>query len=516
MGCLVRRLRLTMEQELVAGFAAILLMFSVLSGHSLLSLIRVAKAQDDAADAARTLDLAGEIRTVVAEMSGVERELRMAYATGQPAAAYGIRGTHEFMFSRFDSAAKAIFKLFDTAEEHVSGDQVTQAVADWKQIFFQLTNGTALDGPSVAARLDRLHSLSHRMEAGANDLATMHRQKLQDADRENDEGVAAAKRIQFLLLLCAIIVTYWWTRMWRTQHQILKDAAERAEAGLRDVARSELEVLQLNQHLERRVTDRTAELARVASELEVRNREVERANRMKTEFLARMSHELRTPLTAIVGFSDLLAEEPAGPLPPVYRRFAANIQSGAQDLLQIVNDVLDLSKIEAGRIDLQREALHAAGALEDVLSVITPLARIKNITIENQLPTGMRINADRTRFKQILYNLLGNAVKFTPEHGRVWIADSSREDTACFCVGDTGIGIPHEELEAIFDEFHQVGIPSGAAKEGTGLGLAITKRLVDLHGGAICAESAPDGGSRFFFTLGPHSLEPALVLAGKA
>src|SRR5450759_2927370 len=99
-----------MEQELVAGFAAILLMFSVLSGHSLLSLIRVAKAQDDAADAARTLDLAGEIRTVVAEMSGVERELRMAYATGQPAAAYGIRGTHEFMFSRFDSAAKAIFK----------------------------------------------------------------------------------------------------------------------------------------------------------------------------------------------------------------------------------------------------------------------------------------------------------------------------------------------------------------------------------------------------------------------
>ena len=225
---------------------------------------------------------------------------------------------------------------------------------------------------------------------------------------------------------------------------------------------------------------------------------------------------MRTPLNAIVGFSDLLAEEPAGPLPPVYRRFAANIQEGAQHLLNMVNDVLDLSKIEAGRIDLNREALLAAGALEDVLSVITPLARIKNITIENQLPTGMCINADRTRFKQILYNLLSNAVKFTPEHGRVWIADSSREDTACFCVGDTGIGIPHEELEAIFREFHQVGIPSQPVTQGTGLGLAITKRLVDLHGGAICAESAPNSGSRFFFSLGPQSLEPAPVLAAMA
>ena len=145
----------------------------------------------------------------------------------------------------------------------------------------------------------------------------------------------------------------------------------------------------------------------------IRNREVERANRMKTEFLARTSHELRTPLNAIVGYSDLLGEEPAGPLPPTYKRFVANIQEGARHLLHMVNDVLDLSKIEAGRIDLNREAFHPAGALEEVLSVITPLARIKNIAIENQLPPGANINADRTRFKQILYNLLSNAVKFT-------------------------------------------------------------------------------------------------------
>jgi signal transduction histidine kinase len=267
----------------------------------------------------------------------------------------------------------------------------------------------------------------------------------------------------------------------------------------------------LNENLEHRVAERTTELANVANELAIRNRDVERANRMKTEFLSRTSHELRTPLNAIVGYSDLLAEEAAGPLPPTYKRFVANIQEGAQHLLHMVNDVLDLSKIEAGRIDLNREPFHPAGALEEVLSVITPLAKMKNIAIENQLPPGAGITADRTRFKQVLYNLLSNAVKFTPENGRVWIAECRRENNACFCVGDTGIGIPSGELEAIFDEFHQVDALPGAVKEGTGLGLAITKRLVDLHGGTVWVESTPGLGSRFFFSLGPGSLDPAAV-----
>jgi signal transduction histidine kinase/CHASE3 domain sensor protein len=258
---------------------------------------------------------------------------------------------------------------------------------------------------------------------------------------------------------------------------------------------AEEDLRSLNEDLERRVAVRTAE--------------AERANRMKAEFLSRTSHELRTPLNAIVGYSDLLCEEPAGPLPPTYKRFVASIQEAARHLLRMVNDLLDLSKIEAGRIDLNREEFHPGGALAEVLSVIAPLARIKNIAIENRLPPGGKINADRTRFKQILYNLLSNAVKFTPENGHVWIAECPREDTACFSVGDTGIGIPSAELEAIFDEFHQVGASPGAVKEGTGLGLAITKRLVDLHGGKVWVESTPGRGSRFFVSLGPGSLEPA-------
>jgi signal transduction histidine kinase len=185
----------------------------------------------------------------------------------------------------------------------------------------------------------------------------------------------------------------------------------------------------------------------------------------------------------------------------------ANIQEGARHLLDIVNDLLDISRIEAGRIDLNREAVRAADALEEVLSVIAPLAKIKHIAIDNQVPAGMSIRADRTRFKQVLYNLLSNAVKFTPEEGRVWIADTSREDAAGFCVGDTGIGIPASELESIFDEFHQVGGPTGDGREGTGLGLAITRRLVELHGGTIAVESVLGQGSCFTFSLGPASLE---------
>ena len=126
----------------------------------------------------------------------------------------------------------------------------------------------------------------------------------------------------------------------------------------------------------------------------------------------------------------------------------------------------------------------------------------------------MCIRADRTRFKQVLYNLLSNAIKFTPENGRVWIADASREDAACFCVGDTGIGIPESELEAVFSEFHQVGVHSGA--QGTGLGLAITRRLVELHGGTIRVESIVGQGSRFIFSLGPDSAEhPNVPTAAK-
>jgi signal transduction histidine kinase/CHASE3 domain sensor protein len=263
----------------------------------------------------------------------------------------------------------------------------------------------------------------------------------------------------------------------------------------------EAEVRRLNEDLERRVVERTEELADVNRQLEERNREVERANRMKSQFLARMSHELRTPLNAIVGFSDLLAEESAGPLHEKQRRFVGHIRAGARHLLQLINDVLDVSKIEAGRIELSLVNFGALEATVELLSIIRPLAMSKGIRVDSTIGEDLLVHADRVRFKQILYNLLSNAVKFTPEGGRVWIEAAKTDGFVRICVGDTGIGIPPEEHTAVFEEFYQAGGTAKIAGEGTGLGLSITKRLVELHGGKIWVESEPDRGSRFSFTL---------------
>ncbi len=245
--------------------------------------------------------------------------------------------------------------------------------------------------------------------------------------------------------------------------------------------------------------------------LRVANRELARASQMKSEFLARVSHELRTPLNAIIGFSDLLAEESVGPLHPKYKRFVGNIQTGAQHLLALIDDILDLLKIEAGRMELRWEAFGVAEALAEVLSIVNPLSGIKNIEIVSLVGPDVAVHADRVRVKQILYNLLSNAVKFTPEGGKIRIESARQDRDICISICDTGVGIPIEEQEAIFDEFHQVAGPT-QAQDGSGLGLAITRRLVERHDGKIWVESQPGKGSRFSFTL-PEGLKNTVTAA---
>ena len=245
----------------------------------------------------------------------------------------------------------------------------------------------------------------------------------------------------------------------------------------------------------------TAELTLKNEQLEARNREVERANSLKTEFLASMSHELRTPLHTIIGFSELLGEQLEGPLTEKQQHFVGYILQDARHLLELINEVLDISKIESGRLELKREPFKFSQCAEEVLAGIRHQAATKNITLENKNTFEGALYADRVRIKEILYNLLNNAVKFTPEGGRVWIEAVRNSDALHISVCDTGIGIPEKEQPSIFEKFYQVGDSTGGVREGTGLGLPITKHLVELHGGTISVASQPGKGSSFRLVL---------------
>lgn len=233
-------------------------------------------------------------------------------------------------------------------------------------------------------------------------------------------------------------------------------------------------------------------------ELEMRNREVERADELKTRFLATMSHELRTPLNAVLGFASLLTDAPN--LEEKQRRWVEHIQGGGRHLLQLINDVLDLSRIESGQMELHKEDFPAAAAVPEVTSILDPLTQARQINLRVELDPGLWIVADRIRFKQILYNLLSNAVKFTPVGGDVALSASYAKPNAVFTISDNGIGIASEELQSIFEEFRR-GKDRDEDTEGTGLGLAITKRLVEQHGGRVWVESRVGEGSTFSFTL---------------
>jgi len=249
-----------------------------------------------------------------------------------------------------------------------------------------------------------------------------------------------------------------------------------------------------------KITRDVSERKKTQEALILAKEEAERSNRFKDQFLSTMSHELRTPLNAVVGFSDLLAEEHYGPLNERQKRYVSHIHAGGRHLLRLINDILDLSKIEAGRLQLAMEDVPVRTALAEVLDTMRPLADKKSQALVESGAEELCVHADPTRFRQMLMNLLGNAVKFTPEGGRIEVAARAMGESVRVDVRDNGPGIPAEEQERIFEAFYRLG-RSEKAIEGTGLGLAITRRLVELHGGHLGIESRPGEGSCFFFTL---------------
>ena len=278
---------------------------------------------------------------------------------------------------------------------------------------------------------------------------------------------------------------------------------------LNERARAEEALRQAHDDLEQRVADRTADLARSNADLTHARDSAEAANRAKSEFLANMSHELRTPLNHIIGFTELVVDKNFGELRPKQEEFLNDVLQSGRHLLALINEVLDLSKVEAGKMELIPSMVFLRPLVENSLVMLKEKAlkhRLRLLTEISDQPEFFE--ADERKLKQILYNLLSNAVKFTPEGGTIQVRVSPENGVSGgdkglrFSVIDSGIGLEPEDLERIFQPFEQVDNSASRKFQGTGLGLALTRKMVELHGGKIWAVSEGEGkGSAFHFVL---------------
>ncbi|MFZ2650214.1 MAG: ATP-binding protein [Burkholderiaceae bacterium] len=249
-------------------------------------------------------------------------------------------------------------------------------------------------------------------------------------------------------------------------------------------------------------------LNRMSDELGRLYRQIEAANRHKSEFLANMSHELRTPLNAIIGFSEVLIEKMFGEVNEKQMEYLRDIHSSGHHLLSLINDILDLSKIEAGRMELELSSFDLADLLEGATMLVRERASRHGLNLALDVEQGLGDwVADERKVKQVVINLLSNAVKFTPAGGSVTLRACRVGEAVEVAVIDTGVGIAPDQQALVFEEFRQAAGEHLRKSEGTGLGLALAKRFVELHGGTIRVDSAPGNGSTFAFMLPPHTLE---------
>jgi CheY-like chemotaxis protein len=259
---------------------------------------------------------------------------------------------------------------------------------------------------------------------------------------------------------------------------------------------------ELEVQIQYRLMEELAARKRAEAALQQAKEAAEAATRHKSEFLANMSHELRTPLNAIIGFSEVLLEKMFGELNEKQEEYLQDILSSGQHLLSLINDILDLSKVEAGKMELEPAVFNLRELLEGSLMMVKERALAHGLTLSVDIAEDINtFIGDERKVKQVLFNLLSNAVKFTPDKGKVSVIATKTDGVVQVVVRDTGIGIAAEDQQQIFEAFQQVGKGVAGKPEGTGLGLALTKKFVELHGGQIWVESTMGQGSAFTFTL---------------
>ena len=282
----------------------------------------------------------------------------------------------------------------------------------------------------------------------------------------------------------------------KMRERLLRQELEATEA------RAEREVREARAEFLADLERKNEQLARINTALHSAKERAERESRFKSKFLASMSHELRTPLNAILGFSELLEQELFGGLQPKQKQFVGNVLSSGRHLLTLINDILDLSKVEAGKMELRCEWTPLDVIVDAVKGIVVPLSHARGNNVEIDISSTIpALYVDPVRIKQVLYNLLSNAIKFTSKGGHIRLTATASYREVRIAVSDDGVGIRQEDLPRLFREFEQLDTESGRKGEGTGLGLALTKRLVTLHGGTVTVESEPGKGSTFTVSL---------------
>jgi len=512
LGALVRavaRVRASVHVKLLAGFLLITLLFLVVCAVSFRTV----------AETARQTNLLDEAHERVGWSRQIEHALAMQMhftsmallTQGEDGVSLILRENNRFndTLARLETAApreeRALIQSIRGAQEDAMATvaDIANAVRD-RRLADAMTAMRTRQEPTY----QRIEALVGALVAAEETRMASLRSSIAAANRQSVRMVAGFAVVSVAIALLAGFVISWsFILPVREAHGFLSEVAEGRFGGTlvvpnRDEFGALAEHMNWMSHELRRLDDEH----RVAAEaLRSLNDRLAQASRAKSEFLANMSHELRTPLNAILGFTEIMLDELYGEVPPTLREPLVDIQTNGRHLLRLINDVLDLSKIEAGRLELGV----AEYSVQEIVDVVH--ASLKSLALEKGLGFTARVPpdipaawGDGRRLMQCLLNLAGNALKFTHQ-GRVDIDVRLEGEWLWYRVSDTGIGIPKDEVENIFAEFRQVDTTITKEYGGTGLGLSITKRLVELHGGRIGVESELGKGSTFFFTVPLHT-----------